>query len=135
MCPQPPCNFCLGLTLAIHRPALTHCTSSRYILSTQLFSDRPEAAERADRNRHLSLRHDLHTLITTMGYITDILTKGKKLVKLELASSPNMLFLYLLAVLGAVFKPKWTNSKTFPALLVRSARCAAGAVWHCMGDH
>jgi hypothetical protein len=65
-----------------------------------------------------------------MGYVLDIVTKGRALKKLQLASAPNMLFLYLLAVLGAVLKPKWTNSKTFPALEVRSGGMPSALAAH-----
>ena len=44
----------------------------------------------------------------------------KKLEHLEVTSEPNMPFLYLLAVLGAMLKPKWTTSKSWPSLKVRA---------------
>lgn len=43
---------------------------------------------------------------------------GKKLEHLELTEAPNMPFLYWLAILGALIKPKWTSSKTWPSLKV-----------------
>jgi hypothetical protein len=46
------------------------------------------------------------------------LVKGQKLEHLELTEFPNMPFLYWLAVASAVVKPKWTDSKTWPALKV-----------------
>ncbi|KAF6262187.1 hypothetical protein COO60DRAFT_1625095 [Scenedesmus sp. NREL 46B-D3] len=46
------------------------------------------------------------------------LATGKSLEALELTEFPNMPFLYWLAVAGAVVKPKWTDSKKWPALKV-----------------
>lgn len=46
------------------------------------------------------------------------LLTGKRIHTMELSEMPNMPFLYWLAVVGAVVKPKWTTSKTFPALEV-----------------
>jgi hypothetical protein len=46
------------------------------------------------------------------------LAKGQKLEQLELQEFPNMPFLYWLAVASAVVKPKWTDSKAWPALKV-----------------
>jgi hypothetical protein len=48
------------------------------------------------------------------------LAKGQKLEHLELTEFPNMPFLYWLAVASAVVKPKWTDSKTWPALKVNN---------------
>ncbi|GBF93066.1 acyl dehydratase [Raphidocelis subcapitata] len=42
----------------------------------------------------------------------------KKLEHLQLSEAPNMPFLYWLAVMGAMLKPKWTASKKWPALKV-----------------
>lgn len=52
--------------------------------------------------------------------VAQIVRGGKKLQIMELTEKPNMIFLYLLAVLGALFKPRWTASKTFPALEVHA---------------
>jgi hypothetical protein len=46
------------------------------------------------------------------------LAKGESLQQLELKEFPNMPFLYWLAIASAVVKPKWTDSKTWPALKV-----------------
>eukprot|EP00882_Tetradesmus_deserticola_P014387 GHRQ01015299.1.p1 GENE.GHRQ01015299.1~~GHRQ01015299.1.p1 ORF type:complete len:332 (+),score=124.34 GHRQ01015299.1:413-1408(+) len=46
------------------------------------------------------------------------LATGKSMETLELTEFPNMPFLYWLAVAGAVVKPKWTDSKQWPALKV-----------------
>lgn len=46
------------------------------------------------------------------------LAKGQKVEHLELTEFPNMPFLYWLAIASAVVKPKWTDSKTWPALKV-----------------
>lgn len=46
------------------------------------------------------------------------LAKGQKLEKLELKEFPNMPFLYWLAVASAMVKPRWTDSKAWPALQV-----------------
>jgi hypothetical protein len=49
----------------------------------------------------------------------------KKLEQLELKEDPNMPFLYWLAVMGAMLKPKWTSSKSWPALKVRAGAISA----------
>lgn len=46
------------------------------------------------------------------------LAKGQSLNQLQLQEFPNMPFLYWLAVASAVVKPKWTDSKQWPALKV-----------------
>jgi hypothetical protein len=56
----------------------------------------------------------------------------KQLHHLQLSEQPNMPFLYWLAVLGAIFKPKWTSSKAWPALKVRAALPEAPR-WHAEG--
>lgn len=50
--------------------------------------------------------------------IATALWKGQNLEKLELTELPNMPFLYWLAVVSALVKPRWTDSKTWPALKV-----------------
>lgn len=59
-----------------------------------------------------------------MGYIGEIVSKGRQLTTLQIIEAPNMLFLYLLAVLGALFKPKWTNERTWTPLEVRASHAA-----------
>jgi len=53
------------------------------------------------------------------------LAKGQKMEQLQLAEFPNMPFLYWLAVASAIIKPKWTDSKTWPALKVTTTICVA----------
>lgn len=50
------------------------------------------------------------------------LAKGQKQEQLELQEMPNMPFLYWLALASAVVKPKWTDSKAWPALKVNKPR-------------
>eukprot|EP00879_Flechtneria_rotunda_P006731 GHRR01007072.1.p1 GENE.GHRR01007072.1~~GHRR01007072.1.p1 ORF type:complete len:337 (+),score=120.13 GHRR01007072.1:178-1188(+) len=53
-------------------------------------------------------------IVTIMGAVAS----GKKMSDLQLSEFPNMPFLYWLAVAAALVKPKWTESKTWPALKV-----------------
>ncbi len=58
-----------------------------------------------------------------LGYIWRILLevvagRSKGLVKLRVDEKPNVVFLYLLALCGALFKPRWTSARTLPALEV-----------------
>ena len=46
------------------------------------------------------------------------LAQGKLVDKLALTEWPNMPFMYWLAVVGALLKPKWTSAKKLPALEV-----------------
>lgn len=57
--------------------------------------------------------------ITGVASIMGALATRKKLEHLELTEQPNMPFLYWLAVMGSIFKPKWTANKTWPSLRVR----------------
>jgi hypothetical protein len=52
------------------------------------------------------------------------LVRGEKMEQLQLREPPNMVFLYWLAVCGAVVKPKWSDERTWPALKV-------GPAWVC----
>lgn len=55
--------------------------------------------------------------------ILGALATRKRVEHLQLTEQPNMPFLYWLAVMGSIFKPKWTDSKTWPSLTVgESAR-------------
>ncbi len=61
-----------------------------------------------------------------LGHIWRILIelvagRSKRLLKVELSERPNLLCLYLLAVLGAVLKPRWTSARVLPPLEVRNA--------------
>ena len=56
------------------------------------------------------------------------LAKGELVKKLDLTEWPNMPFMYWLAVVGALLKPKWTSAKTFPALEVCVLFAVAGVL-------
>jgi hypothetical protein len=60
--------------------------------------------------------------LSGVGTVLGAVMARKKLESLELKEDANMPFLYWLAVVGAFMKPKWTASKTWPALKVRGGR-------------
>jgi hypothetical protein len=55
-------------------------------------------------------------VFTVMGAV--LTGRARRLTSLELSEPPSMPFMYWLAVMAAIFKPKWTAAKAWPALRV-----------------
>ncbi len=76
--------------------------------------------------------------LSSAGVLLCDMLSRKRSTSLKLREFPNMPLLYVLAVVGALIKPRWTDAKTWPALKVcarivsRQCRKSARLLLFCL---